>query len=60
MAKGLLGVNGETYQGLVKDAVVATVPTTGEPTPRVAESEALERGLLADWDPDYLEKLGLA
>ena len=41
------------------DAVVATVPTTGEATPRVAESEAIERGLLADWDPDYLQKLGL-
>ena len=57
--RDLLGVDAEAYQGLVDDAVVATVPTTGEPTPRVPETEALERGLLADWDPDYLEKLGL-
>ena len=56
----LLGVDGETYQSLVDDAVVATVPTTGEATPRVPESESLERGLIADWDPDYLKNLGLA
>ena len=55
----LLGVDSETYQGLVNDAVVAQVPTTGEATPRVPETEALERGLLADWDPDYLQNLGL-
>jgi crotonobetainyl-CoA:carnitine CoA-transferase CaiB-like acyl-CoA transferase len=55
----LLGVDAESYQSLVDDAVVATVPTTGEPTPRVPETESLERGLLAGWDPNYLEKLGL-
>ena len=55
----LLGLDAESYQGLVDDAVVATVPTTGEATPRVPETESLERGLLAGWDPDYLQKLGL-
>ena len=45
---------------LVDDAVVATVPTTGEPSPRIPESESLERGMSADWDPDYLKNLGLA
>ena len=55
----LLGVDSETYQGLVKDAVVAKVPTTGEATPRVSEAESLERGLIADWDPDYRQNLGL-
>ena len=58
--QGLLGVDGETFQGLVDDAVVATVPTTGEASPRIPETEALERGLIADWDPDYLKNLGLA
>ena len=53
-------MNGDDYQGLVDDAVVATVPTTGEATPRVPETESLERGLIADWDPDYLKNLGLA
>jgi len=58
--QGLLGVDVDAYQSLVDDAVVATVPTTGEATPRVPELESLERGLLAGWDPDYLQKLGLA
>ena len=58
--QGLLGVDADAYQSLVDDAVVATVPTTGEATPRVPELESLERGLLAGWDPDYLQKLGLA
>ena len=57
--QGLLGVDADAYQSLVDDAVVATVPTTGEATPRVPELESLERGLLAGWDPDYLQKLGL-
>jgi hypothetical protein len=56
----LLGMDGDAFQGLVDDAVVATVPTTGEATPRVPETESLERGLIADWDPDYLKNLGLA
>ena len=55
----LLGMDGADYQGLVDDAVVATVPTTGEPSPRIPESESLERGMIADWDPDYLNNLGL-
>ena len=55
----LLGVDAEAYRGLVDDAVVAKVPTTGEATPRISESESLERGLIADWDPDYLQNLGL-
>ena len=46
-------------QGSVGDAVVATVPRTGAATPRVPEPASLERGLLADWDPDYLKNLGL-
>ena len=57
--QGLLGVDSEAYQGLVNDAVIATVPTTGEATPRIPQEEALQRGRLADWDPDYLQNLGL-
>ncbi|PKB79212.1 MAG: hypothetical protein BZY88_14525 [SAR202 cluster bacterium Io17-Chloro-G9] len=57
---GLLGVEQEDYESLVQDAVVATVPLTGEATPRVAVEEALERGLLGAWDADYLEHLGLS
>ena len=55
----LLGVEETTYQGLVQDAVVATVPTTGEPSPQIPPEEALEKNLLAGWDPDYRKHLGL-
>ncbi len=55
----LLGLDRESYDALVEDAVIATVPTTGEATPRVPEQEALERGQLAAWDPNYRELLGL-
>ena len=52
-------MDSEAYQGLVNDAVIATVPTTGEATPRIPQEEALQRGRLADWDPEYLQNLGL-
>ena len=55
-----MGVDCTTYESLIKDAVIATVPTTGEATPRIPQEEALQRGRLADWDPDYLQNLGLA
>ena len=57
--KGLLGVAEETYLQLVQDAVVSTVPTTGEPAPTPDPQEAVARGQIAGWDPDYRELLGL-
>ena len=59
LLRELLGVDEASYQALVQDAVVATAPLNGEPTPRVLQDEALERGLLAAWDPDYKQRLGL-
>ena len=55
----LLGVSPDAYGQLTEDAIIAAVPTTGEPSPRIPETESLQRGLLADWDPDYRERLGL-
>ena len=55
----LLGMDEEDYQQLVQEAIVATVPLTGEASPRAPELEALERGTLAAWDPDYRQRLGL-
>ena len=40
--------------------MITSVPTTGEPSPVTPEAEALERGVIASWDPDYREPLGLA
>jgi crotonobetainyl-CoA:carnitine CoA-transferase CaiB-like acyl-CoA transferase len=58
--KGLLGVDEKTYQQLVQDAIIASVPTSGEPAPAPDPREALARGQIADWDPDYRQRLGLS
>ena len=55
----LLGIDGETYEELVRDSIVATAPLTGEGQERLSPQQAVELGLLAAWDPDYREKLGL-
>lgn len=56
----LLGVDQETYQRLVQDAVIASVPISGEPVPQLPPEQALASGLLAEWDPGYRERLGLS
>jgi len=58
--KDLLGVDEETFQGLVQDAIIATIPTSGDPAPALDPREALARGQIADWDPDYRQRLGLS
>ena len=58
--QGLLGMDEATYQRLVQDSVVGTVPTSGEPAPKVPQDQAVASGLLAEWDPDYRERLGLS
>ena len=57
--KELLGVPDGQYRQLVEDVVIATTPATGEPSPVVPQPEALARGIIAAWDPDYRERLGL-
>ena len=57
--KELLGVPEATYEQLVEDVIITMVPTTGEPSPVTPQPEALERGTIAAWDPDYRERLGL-
>ena len=59
LLRDLLGVPPAAYGQLTEDAIIAAVPTTGEPSPRIPETESLQRGLLADWDPDYRQRLGL-
>ena len=56
----LLGVGADSYQSLVQDSVITSVPLTGEANPRVPPEEAVEQGLLAGWDVDYRERLGLS
>lgn len=60
MLQDLLGVDDGAYRELVQDTVIATVPSTGEPSPQIPPEQALERGLIAGWDPDYREKLDIS
>ena len=59
LLQDLLGVDDGTYQALVQDAVIATVPSSGEASPQIPPEQALERDLIAGWDPDYRERLGI-
>ena len=59
LLRDLLGVDDGKYLELVQDAVIATVPSTGEPSPQIPPEQALEKGLIAGWDPDYKERLGI-
>ncbi|MCH8351993.1 MAG: CoA transferase [Chloroflexi bacterium] len=60
LLKELLGVDDTSYQALVEDVVVATVPTTGNPVHRIPQEQMVELGLLSEYDPDYRERLGLS
>ena len=60
LLRNLLGVDETTYQVLVQDAVIASVPTTGEPSPQIHPEQAVEQGLLAAWDPDYRDRLDIS
>jgi len=59
LLRNLLGIGSAEYESLVRDAVIATVPSSGEPSPQITPEQALERGLLAAWDPDYRERLDI-
>ena len=56
---GLLGVSNEDYASLEQDGITASAPTTGEPNIPVPFLEQVSSGRLADWDPDYKDKLGI-
>ena len=58
--KGLLGVDKNTYDSLVQDAIISTVPTTGAPGPTPHPEEAVKRNHIATWDPDDKDKLQIS
>ena len=60
LLRNLLGVDQATYEVLVQDAVIATVPTRGEASSRVPPEQAVKQGLLAAWDPDYRDRLDIS
>ena len=59
LLQDLLGVDQASYQALVQDAVIATVPTAGGADIKVPPAQAVEQGLLAAWDPDYRARLDI-
>ena len=56
----LLGIDEATYQQFVRDAVISSAPTSGDPSPQIPRDQAVASGLLAGWDPDYRERLGIS
>jgi len=55
-----MGVEQAAYEALVQDAVIATIPTTGDPSPRIPPEQTVDQGLLATWDPNYRERLDIS
>ena len=55
----LLGMPADLVAKLSDDTVITDVPTTGEPSPALDPTELVERGQLAEWDPQYRERLGI-
>jgi hypothetical protein len=39
--------------------VVAEVPQKGDPSNKLPPEQMVEKGLLAGWDPEYRERLGI-
>ena len=60
LLKELLGLKDDVYQGLVQDSITAEIPLAGNPVPRIPQERMVELGLMAAWDPDYREHLGLS
>jgi len=55
-----MAVDEPRYRQLVQDAVVVTVPLSGEPVPRTSPEQLVEMGIWSAWDPEYRERLGLS
>ncbi len=59
LLKELLGLEADAYQTLVQDGIIATVPTSGEPSPTTPPERSVQTGALGGWDPHYRENLDL-
>ena len=57
--EALLGKPAEQVAAWADDTVIAEVPTTGEPSPALDPKELVERRQLAEWDPEYRQRLGI-
>ena len=59
LLQDLLGMEETAYQDLAAAGIIAEIPTSGEASPQAEPSRAVELGLLAEYDPDYRQRLGL-
>ena len=57
--QGLLGYDDARYAALEQAGIIGTKPTSPRPVVRMPMDERIKRGRLANWDPDYKERLGL-
>ena len=55
----LLGIPPSQVSQWADAGLITTVPTTGEPSPTLDPRELVARGQLAEWDPDYRQRLGI-
>jgi crotonobetainyl-CoA:carnitine CoA-transferase CaiB-like acyl-CoA transferase len=59
LLEGLLGKPAAQVADWSQREVITTVPTSGEPSPTLDPQELVERRQLAEWDPDYRQRLGI-
>ena len=55
----LLGIPPAQVSQWADAGLITTVPTAGEPSPTLDPRELVARGQLAEWDPDYRQRLGI-
>ena len=55
----LLGKPAEQVARWANDTVITDVPVDGEPSPALDPQELVQRRQLAEWDPDYRQRLGI-
>ena len=59
LLESLLGKPSQQVSAWADETVITDVPTSGEPSPTLDPQELVERGQLAEWDPDYRKRLGI-
>ena len=59
LLQALLGKPAEQVARWADDSVITDVPVDGEPSPALDPQELVERRQLAEWDPDYRQRLGI-
>ena len=59
LLEDLLGKPSEQVARWADDTVITTVPVDGEPSPALEPQELVARQQLAEWDPQYRQRLGI-